>query len=104
MVEFLNRIYEQPSPDAGQKAVTIHKNRTEAIFNRLYRERLQTGRPGMTSDYKVSAWEAFNAIQGYVQHESRTKAGFKGDFDRILKSMNDKTVHDAEKLALELAA
>ena len=104
MVEFLNRIYEQPSPDAGQKAVTIHKNRTEAIFNRLYRERLQTGRPGMTSDYKVSAWEAFNAIQGYVQHESHTKAGFKGDFDRILKSMNDKTVHDAEKLALELAA
>ena len=103
MVDFLNRIYEQPAPDAGQKAVTIHQNRTEAIFNRLSRERLISGRGSMGSDYQVSAWEAFNAIQGYVQHESRTKAGFKGEFDRILKANNDPDVHAAEKLAMELA-
>lgn len=103
MVDFLNRIYDQPSPDAGQKAVTIHRNRTEAIFNRLTRERLISGRGSMGSDYRVSAWEAFNAIQGYVQHESRTKAGFKGDFDRILKSGSDPSVLAAERLAIELA-
>jgi hypothetical protein len=104
MVDFLDRVYGTPAPDAGQKAVTIHRNRTEAIFQRLYRERMVTGRPTLTDNFRVSAWEAFNAVQGYVQHESRTKAVYRGEFDRLLKSINDPDVYAAERLALELAA
>ena len=104
MVHFLDQVYGQPEPDAGQKAVTIHRNRTEAIFSRLYRERMVTGRPSLTDDFMVSGWEAYNAIQGYVQHDARTKTGFKGEFDRILKAANDPGVHKAEALALALVA
>ena len=57
----------------------------------------------MTNDV-VSAWEAFNAVQGYVQHDAQAKSGFKGEFDRILRAANDQAVNKAERLVLELAA
>jgi len=112
MVEFLDQIYGRPSDEqltlaaTGQavRAVTSHKNRTEAIWKRLNRERGRTGRPTMTND-TVSAWEAFNAVQGYVQHDATAKTGFKGEFDRILRAANDTAVNKAERLVLaELAA
>ena len=87
---------------AAVRAVTTHQNRTEAIWKRLNKERNITGRPAMTN--VVSAWEAYNAIQGYVQHDAQAKEGFKGDFDRILRASNSQEVKAAEKLAMELAA
>ncbi|MEL0080216.1 MAG: DUF932 domain-containing protein [Rhodospirillales bacterium] len=111
MVEFLDQIYGVPSQEqlqlaaTGQavRAVTSHKKRTEAIWKRLNTERQRTGRPMMTNDV-VSAWEAFNAVQGYVQHDAQAKSGFKGEFDRILRAANDQAVNKAERLVLELAA
>lgn len=111
MIEFLDQIYGRPSDEqlalaqSGQsvRAVTTHQNRTEAIWKRLNRERVRTGRPIMQSD-TVSAWEAFNAIQGYVQHDAQAKSGFKGEFDRILRAANDQAVNKAERMVLELAA
>lgn len=111
MVEFLDQIYGRPSDEQLQLAatgqavrgVTTHKNRTEAIWKRLNRERVRTGRPTMQGD-TVSAWEAFNAVQGYVQHDAQAKSGFKGEFDRILRAANDTAVNKAERLVLELAA
>ena len=110
MTDFLNEIYGQPTAEqlalaaTGQavRAVTTHQNRTEAIWKRLNRERNLTGRPQLTNT--VSAWEAYNAVQGYVQHDAQAKEGFKGEFDRILRASNSKEVRAAEKLALELAA
>ena len=110
MTEFLDSIYGRPDQDQldraarGEKvrAVTTHQNRTEAIWKRLNKERNLTGRPAMTN--VVSAWEAYNAVQGYVQHDAQAKEGFKGDFDRILRASNSQEVRAAEKLALELAA
>jgi hypothetical protein len=110
MTEFLDSIYGRPTDeqlDRAQRgervrAVTTHQNRTEAIWKRLNRERNLTGRPAMTN--VVSAWEAYNAVQGYVQHDAQAKEGFKGDFDRILRASNSQEVRAAEKLALELAA
>jgi hypothetical protein len=110
MADFLNEIYGQPTPEAialaatGQsvRAVTTHQNRTEAIWKRLNRERVTTGRPQMTNT--VSAWEAYNAVQGFVQHDAQAKQGFKGSFDRILRASNDANVRKAEKLVLELVA
>ena len=33
-----------------------------------------------------AAWEPYNAIQVYVQHDAQAEEGFKGDFDRILRA------------------
>ena len=110
MTDFLNEIYGQPTAEqlalaaTGQavRAVTTHQNRTEAIWKRLNRERNLTGSPQLTNT--VSAWEAYNAVQGFVQHDAQAKEGFKGEFDRILRASNSKEVRAAEKLALELSA
>ena len=111
MVEFLDQIYGRPSDDqltlsaggVAVRAVTVHKNRTESIWNRLNRERVATGRPSLVGD-KVSVWEAYNAIQGFVQHDAQSKEGFKSEFARILRASNDTSVRQAESLALSLIA
>tara|TARA_R110000824_G_scaffold59651_1_gene160019 strand:+ start:1958 stop:2848 length:891 start_codon:yes stop_codon:yes gene_type:complete len=104
MVDFLNSVYGEPATDATQRAVTVHRMRTEAIFKRLQDERFRTGRPTMTESFSVSAWEAYNAIQGYVQHDAQSKKGFKGEFDRILRASRDANVRKAESLVMELVA
>jgi hypothetical protein len=111
MIEFLDQIYGRPSIEqlnlaaTGQRVrgVTMHENRTKAIWTRLNRERVRTGRPTMVDD-KVSAWEAYNAIQGYVQHDAQARKGFKGEFSRILRAANDQSVRKAESLVLEMVS
>jgi hypothetical protein len=49
-------------------------------------------------------WEAYNAIQGFVQHDAQSKEGFKSEFSRILRASNDSCVRQAESLALSLIA
>lgn len=100
MVDYLNAIYPQPDEDAGKRAVTVHKNRTEAIIKRLQDECYRSGRPAMGGDLLVSAWQAYNAVQGYVQHDSSRKRGFSSEFDRIINASRDQAVHKAELLAL----
>ena len=110
MVDFLDQIYGRPTDEQlalafrGQavRAVTVHQNRTEAIWNRLKRERDETGRPQLNDT--VSAWEAYNSIQGYVQHDAQAKKGFKGEFDRILRASRDPAVRAAEKFVLDLVS
>lgn len=104
MVDFLNAVYPEPDADAGQRAVTIHKNRTEKIFQRLQRERIKTGREAIGSSFAVSAWEAYNAVQGFNQWDAPRREGFKGEFDRILKAADNQAVRKAESLALAAAA
>ena len=98
MVDFLDQVYGQPAEDS-KHGKTRHKNRTEAIFRRLSRERFSTGRPSMDTSYKVSAWEAYNAVQGYVQHDASRK-GSPSDFSRIIGASRDMSVKKAETLAL----
>jgi hypothetical protein len=97
MVAFLNAVYGEPGD--SQRAVTMHQNRTETIFRRLYNERMRTGRPALGEDWQVSAWEAYNAVQGYVQHESR-RHGKVTSMDRIIMAADDASVLRAERLAL----
>ena len=99
LTDFLNQLYPQPEQTEG-RAVTVHRNRTESIVRRVMRERLTTNRPAMGHDFRISAWEAYNAVQGYVQHDAQARKGFTGEFDRILRASNDLTVRKAEKLAL----
>ena len=99
LTDFLNSIYGEPETDS-KRAVTVHRNRTEAIVRRLMGERIRSGRPQMGGDFKVSAWEAFNAVQGYVQHEATRRSGFDNAMDRLILANGDKAVHSAELLAL----
>ena len=102
MTDFLDAIYGQPDSNS-KRGVTVHKNRTEAIFRRLYREHRATSRDVFPTDFKVNAWLAYNAVQGYVQHDATRKNGQTGDFARIIASSNDRAVRTAEVLALDLA-
>lgn len=101
MAEFLAAVYGEPKREEG-RAATLHKNRTEAIFRRLYNERITTGRPAMGSDFTVSAWEAFNAVQGYVQHES-IRQRRPDEMGRVIRSLRDGAVRRAERHAIEMA-
>lgn len=101
MTDFLTAIYGEPNDREG-RSLTIHRNRTEAIFRRLQKERLTTGRGDIGSDFIVSGWEAYNAVQGYVQHDA-TRRGNPSDMARVVRAMHDSHVARAERLVLELA-
>jgi hypothetical protein len=101
MVEFLRQVYGEPNAETG-RAATMHKNRTEAIFNRLYSERMRAGRGQLTGDFVVTAWEAYNAVQGYVQHEA-TRHGNVSEMGRIVLASDDAAVARAERVAFEMA-
>jgi hypothetical protein len=100
MVEFLNAIYGEPKSDEG-RSVTIHRNRTEAIFRRLQSERARTGRGTIGNDFVVTGWEAFNAVQGYTQWDA-TRRGRPSEMERIVRSLHDNKVASAERLALAM--
>lgn len=101
MTDFLTAIYGEPNDREG-RSLTIHRNRTEAIFRRLQKERMTTGRGDIGSDFIVSGWEAYNAVQGYVQHDA-TRRGNPSEMSRIVRAMHDSHVARAERLVLELA-
>ena len=74
-------------------------------MDRVINERYRTGRPSfvMGTKFTVSAWEAYNAVQGFQQHDAtRRKSGTGGvtEFDRVILASNDNYVKQAEVLAL----
>lgn len=101
MTDFLTAIYGEPSERDG-RSLTMHRNRTEAIFRRLQRERLAAGRGDIGSDFVVTGWEAYNAVQGYVQHDS-IRRGRPSEMERIVRSLHDANVARAERLTLTMA-
>ena len=101
LAEFLDGIYGTPAVGASERSVTMHRNRTTQIVQRLMREQAQLDE--RSDDIgMVSAWAAFNAVQGFVQHESRRR-GTPGDFDRAILAFTDPKVQAAQHLALTMA-
>jgi hypothetical protein len=100
LAAFLDEMYPQTEA-MTERSVTRHRSRTEAIIRRIMRERVALGN---TSEnlHEVSAWEAFNGIQGYIQHE-KSRRGRPGDFDRAIMGMEDSVVARAESLLLSMA-
>jgi hypothetical protein len=113
--QFVAEVYERKAPtesdfqasendpEAKIRSVTVWKKRIEAITKRVKHE-LQSTRDTTIAPNKpvgeVSSWLAFNAIQGYIQHDAQSKKGFKGDFARIIRASEDTEVRIAEQLAL----
>lgn len=101
LASFLAAIYGEPDDREG-RSLTIHKNRTEAIVSRLLRERAIAGREPLGSDGIVTGWEAFNAVQGYTQHDA-TRRGNPSEMARIVRAMNDGHVARAERMVYEMS-
>lgn len=101
LTDYLNAIYGTPDEREG-RSLTIHKNRTEMIVRRLLKEQAMAGREPMGSDFVVTGWEAFNAVQGYVQHDA-TRRGRPSEMARIVMALNDNHVAHAERLVYEMA-
>lgn len=102
MASFLDSIYGTPDDGASQNSITRHKNRTEAIFRRLWKEQSALGQPQMSeaNQWRTNAWLAYNAVQGYVQHDAPGKKSHSGQFDRILRASSSREVQKAESLLI----
>jgi hypothetical protein len=97
--DFLDSVYGGLKADADARAIKAHEKRTELITLRLLKEHQQAGRPAIGSNFEVSGWQAFNAVQGHQQHKSIKRGNPTAD-DRIWKSFDDKLIRKAERLAL----
>lgn len=97
---FLREVY--PIEEEVSRATrTRHDRRIETILHRIIRERAETGRErlNLRGPVTVSAWEAFNGVQGYVQHDM-SRRGNPSHFTRAIQSLDDSAVRRAMDLAL----
>lgn len=108
LAAFLDRVYPL-ADDASEATVTRHRNRTEVIVRRIMQERVATGRTSedltpvsLIDRQTVSAFEAYNAVQGYAQH-TKTRKGRVAAFDRAILAFSDPIVAAAERAAFEMA-
>lgn len=92
----LEQLFGQPNA-ASQQSVSRHASRIDAIVARVMAERAIVGRDN--SNGAVTGWEAYNGIQGYVQHE-KTRRGNPNAFDRVILADLDPIVDEAESLIL----
>ena len=86
------------NPNAKIRALKVWKNMLKAMSDRINAEAIKSGRA--VGREEISAWEAYNMVQGYVQHDAQAKTGFKDQFSRILRAANDKHVKRAAQLAM----
>lgn len=100
LAAMLDQLYGKPD-ETSKRAITIHKDRTAAIVNRLLGEQMKLGRPAMGSDFMVSGWEFYNAVQGYIQHDTTRKGrNANSAAAKVLLALESPTVSQAELLAL----
>lgn len=102
--DFLHEMYGDV-PESGKKK-TMHETRTRNILDSIIRERVALAKSNAYDLNQASAWELFNAIQGYEQHTAirRVRGGGKlSDFERIIQAAAKKDVMKAEKLVMEMA-
>ena len=93
LLDFVVKVYGTPD-ETSKRGMTMHTNRLESIVSRINRERVALGLDPAGAE--VTAWEAYNGIQGYVQHDATRR----NDDGRIFNSMFDRAVIAAEMLAL----
>lgn len=100
LAEFLAEIYPAPVESASDKSKTMHTRRIGKIVRRIQNERASLGinNPDL---HTVTGWEAYNAVQGYIQHDARRR-GNPGTFDRAIKALSDPKVAHAQHVALTL--
>lgn len=102
LADFLRQVYPL-SESATQRTQQNSERRIEKIIRRILRERYATGRrvANVGRDFMASAWEAFNGVQGYVQHD-QSRRGRPDDYTRAIMALDEAAV--ARSLDLALAA
>lgn len=95
--------YERSQLGHNVRSVSVWENRIRKITSRVKKELANTR--GQVIDSfdpvgEVSGWMAYNAIQGYVQHDSQSKVGHSSEFAKILRAADDRNVRNAEKFVL----
>lgn len=95
--EFLRAVYPE-RPDATDRMKKADERRIVKIFNRLTRERRALGMGDVPDDRQVSAWEMFQAVQGYVQWD-QSRRGKPSEIERALIALEDKAVSRALEVA-----
>lgn len=94
---FIAKVYPLAN-NASNRTVNSHRDRCRAIVSRIYTERQRLGR-GLGSMELASAWEAYQGVQGYVQHTQR-RHGHPSQIERALIALDEPAVARALELAL----
>lgn len=104
MDEFVQKVMGD-IPEKEGSARTRWENRVASIFNRVVRERQKMGLelPSKANGFGVTLWEAFNAVQGYCQHD-KSRRGEVDLVDRIIQVEADPFFSKAESFVEELMA
>lgn len=96
MKDFIQSVYPLPEK-ATDRIVKGYQDRLGEIMTRLYTERNALGLPSDDCT-TATAWEAFNAVQGYVQHDSR-RNGQISVTERAVLALESPAVAKAAALA-----
>ena len=99
--KFIADVYENDKKDTDRKRAN-YQELADVVFNRIIKEREKTGRPEIKQgqwDGKVSAWEAYNSVQGYAQH-GRTRKFAAEPYEKALLAADDYYVKRMEKLMI----
>lgn len=94
--EFLGQVFPRPERITRRQDDAWNR-RIGEIITRIERERTEEGRGG--SLLAGTAWEAFNAVQGWSQHQRR-RLGQPSPFERAIRAFDDPAVSRALQLAL----
>jgi len=98
IADFLREVYPMPEDPTERTRNTFDK-RVESIVQRLWRERDQVNRDRPWNT-RATAWEMFNAVQGYEQHDARRRNLPRGrSLDRAFAAFNTPAVERASALA-----
>lgn len=97
VADFVRSIYRLPE-NASARQEQSFTERARRIVARIARDRHALG-VDMGNLERATAWEAFNAVQGYIQHDQR-RHGRPSDVARALMAWNDPTVDRAFSLAM----
>lgn len=97
---FIREVYPMPEAPTPRQIVT-YDDRILAVIRRVEKERKGFGRLN-SSLAKATAWEAYNAIQGYEQHDAR-RHGRMDYYQRAFLAMETPAVDRAYDLALQMA-
>jgi ABC-type transporter Mla subunit MlaD len=95
--QFLRDVYPLPQ-DATKRIQDSYAARVTSIVNRIVSERNRLGVRNSMNLEAATAWEAYNGVQGYVQHDMPRRKE-NSVFGRALAAMADSGVARALELA-----
>jgi hypothetical protein len=101
LADFLRQVYPLPE-NATQRTADNYAERVTRIVRRILSERVALGRRGQADYATATAWEAFNGVQGYTQHDvaRRGRNSELDSFGRAVLAIEDGAVQRAMELAL----